>query len=217
MVLPCLVPKDISFSDVSTNSAFVSIVPPDGNPEIEQYQARVKDGSASQTCNVNANAEPLGCHIEHLLPAREFTIEVSGCLPISVGCGIFKEKSLWAMPNGNTLNCVVYHKLNMNLIALHFTAPASVIVTPVSTSVVSVAIAASLDSPGVTIYRASVGTKTCNAPVAGGAPFTCAIGTLSGGKLHTVQVVACLATGDCSTETLGHGYTFPDGRLVSLR
>ncbi len=110
MVLSYLVPKDISFSDVSTNSAFVSIVPPDGNQEIEQYQARVKSGSASQTCNVNANAELLGCNIEHLMPAREFTIEVSGCLPRSVGCGNFKEESLWTRPNGKALNCIAYHK-----------------------------------------------------------------------------------------------------------
>ncbi len=190
----------------------MSVVPPDGNPEIEQYQARVKGGSASQTCTVNANAEPLGCHVEHLTPAREFTIEVNGCLPRSVGCGNFKEKFLWTRPNGNTLNCIAYHKQNMNLIALHFTAPASVIVTPVSTSVISVAIAASLDSPGVTIYRASVGTKTCNAPVAGSAPFICTIGSLLGGTLHTVQVVACVVTGDCSISTSGFGYTLPDGK-----
>ncbi len=81
----------------------MSILPPDGNPEIEQYQARVKLGNASQTCYVHASASPLGCEVEHLAPAREFTIEVRGCLPGSVGCGNFKEKSFWTNPNGNTL------------------------------------------------------------------------------------------------------------------
>ncbi len=85
--------------------------------------------------------------------------------------------------------------------------------TPVSTSVVSVAISASLDSPGVTVYTSSVGIKSCNAPVTGSAPFTCTIGALPGGKLHTVQVVACLATGACGTSTSGQGFTLPDGTV----
>ncbi len=93
----------------------------------------------------------------------------------------------------------------------HFVAPASVIVTPLSTSKVTVATASSLDSPGVTVYKATVGTKSCDAPATGSAPYTCTIGTLPGGALHAVQVVACLATGDCSSSTSGQGYTLPDG------
>ncbi len=82
---------------------------------------------------------------------------------------------------------------------------------PSSTSEVIVTLTASPDSPGVTVYMASVGTKTCNAPVTGSSPLTCTIGTLSAGTLHVVQVVACLVTGDCSTDTSGQGYTLPDG------
>ncbi len=83
--------------------------------------------------------------------------------------------------------------------------------TPLSTSEVTVATAASPDSPGVTVYKATTGTKSCDAPSTGSAPFTCTIGTLSGGTLYRVEVVACLATGYCSTSTSGQGYTLPDG------
>ncbi len=83
--------------------------------------------------------------------------------------------------------------------------------TPLSTSEVTVATAASLDSPGVTVYKATVGTESCDAPAIGSAPFTCTIATLPGGALHAVQVVACLATGDCSSSTPGQGYTLPEG------
>ncbi len=78
----------------------MNIVPPDGNPAIVQYQAGVKDGGASQACTVNADAEPLGCKIENLTPARAFTIQVKGCLPLSAGCGNFKEMTIWTKPNG---------------------------------------------------------------------------------------------------------------------
>ncbi len=83
--------------------------------------------------------------------------------------------------------------------------------TPLSKSEVTVATAASLDSPGVTVYKATVGTKSCDAPATGSAPFTCTIGTLPSGTLHRLQVFACLATGDCSSSTSGQGYTLPDG------
>ncbi len=73
------------------------------------------------------------------------------------------------------------------------------------------ATAASPDSPGVTVYRAAVGSKNCDAPATGSAPLTCTIGTLPSGTLYRVVVVACLATGDCSTSTSGQGYTLPDG------
>ncbi len=85
-----------------------------------------------------------------------------------------------------------------------------------STSVVSVAISASIDSPGVTVYTSSVGSKTCNAHVTGSAPFTCTIGALPGGKLHSVKVVACLATGACGIGTSGQGFTLPDGTVFSI-
>ncbi len=58
-----------------------------------------------------------------------------------------------------------------NGIFKNFVAPASVIVTPLSTSEITVATAASLDSPGVTVYKATVGIKSCDAPATGSAPF----------------------------------------------
>ncbi len=86
--------------NVTTTSLFVKIVPPDGNPEIAQYQASAGLGSSSQTCNVKADADPLGCLIDKLSPAREYAVEVKGCLPDSAGCGNFKEKAIWTKPNG---------------------------------------------------------------------------------------------------------------------
>ncbi len=94
------VPKDISSSGTTTNSLFVNIVPPDGNPATEEYQASVKLGSPSQTCSVKADVDPLGCKIENLSPAREYVILVKGCLPSSVGCGASLEKVFWTTPKG---------------------------------------------------------------------------------------------------------------------
>ncbi len=79
-----------------------------------------------------------------------------------------------------------------------------------------VSTAASPDSPGVTLYKVTLRAKTCDAPAIGSAPFTCTIRALSGGVLHRVQVVACLATGDCSTSTSGEGYTLPDSTSVAF-
>ncbi len=74
---------------------------------------------------------------------------------------------------------------------------------------------ASPDSPGVTVYRVSMDSKTCDAVVAGSPPYKCTTTALPGGALHTAQVVACLAAGGCSTSTSGHGYTLPDGTSSS--
>ncbi len=88
--------------------------------------------------------------------------------------------------------------------------------TPASSSEVTVSTAASPDSPGVTVYRAVTGLKYCDAPATGSSPFDCNIGPLPGGALHIAQVVACLATGDCSSTTSGEGYTLPDGTTISF-
>ncbi len=93
-------PKDISSSDTTTNSLFVNIVPPDGNPATEEYQASVKLGSPLQSCKVKADADPLGCKIENVSPAREYVILVKGCLPSSVSCGASLEKAFWTRPSG---------------------------------------------------------------------------------------------------------------------
>ncbi len=98
-LLHYLAPKDISPLNATTTSLFVKIVPPDGNPAIEQYEASVKLGSASQACSVKAEADPLGCEIGNLTPAKQFTIQVKGCLPASAGCSSFKEKVMWTKPN----------------------------------------------------------------------------------------------------------------------
>ncbi len=78
-------------------------MPPEGNREIEQYQASAKLGSSSQVCTVKADVKPLGCKIENLAPAREYHIQVRGCLPSSVGCGAFVEKAVWTTPKSKFL------------------------------------------------------------------------------------------------------------------
>ncbi len=86
--------------------------------------------------------------------------------------------------------------------------------TPASSSEVTVAMAASPDSPGVTGYRAAIGLKSCDVRATGSSPFDCDIGPLPGGALHIAQAIACLATGDCSSTTSGEGYTLPDGTTI---
>ncbi len=101
------------------------------------------------------------------------------------------------------------YALNVNI-----SAPAKVTVTPLSTTEIQVEIAASPLSPGVSLYRASVGEKSCQVPSSDSAPFTCNIGGLPAGTLHTVNAIACLATGECTSVTSGEGFTFPDGRSI---
>ncbi len=86
--------------NATTTSLFVKIDPPSGNPAIAHFQASVTLDASSQTCNVKADADPLGCLIDKLSPAREYTVQVKGCLPDSAGCGSFKEKAIWTKPNG---------------------------------------------------------------------------------------------------------------------
>ncbi len=112
------VPKDISPSGTTTNSLFVNIVPPDGNPVTEEYQASVKLGSPSQTCNVKADADPLRCKIENVSPAREFVIQVQGCLPSSNGCGASLEKAFWTTPKGKFFVTLLYVILGLSAKAL---------------------------------------------------------------------------------------------------
>ncbi len=101
------------------------------------------------------------------------------------------------------------YALNVNI-----SAPAKVAVTPLSTTEIQVKIASSPLSPNVSLYRASVGGNSCQVPSFGSAPFACNINRLAAGTLHTVNAVACLATGDCSSVTSGEGFTFPDGRSI---
>ncbi len=75
---------------------------------------------------------------------------------------------------------------------------------------------ASPDSPGVAVYRVSMDSKFCNVPVTSSSPYGCTIAVLPAGALHTAQAVACLAAGDCSTNTSGQGYTFPDGKSSAI-
>ncbi len=97
---------------------------------------------------------------------------------------------------------------------VNISAPAKVTVSPMSTTEIQVEIPASPLSPGVSLYRASVGVKSCQVPTSGSAPLTCNIGGLPAGALHTVNAVACLVTGDCSSVTSGKGFTLPDGRSI---
>ncbi len=87
---------------------------------------------------------------------------------------------------------------------------------PASSSEVTVSMAASPDSPGLTVYRAVIGLKSCDVPATGNSSFDCNIGPLPAGTLHRVQVVACLATGDCSSTSSGEGYTLPDGMAIYI-
>ncbi len=97
---------------------------------------------------------------------------------------------------------------------MNISAPAKVTASPVSTTEILVEVAAPHLSPGVVVYRASVGEKSCQVPSTGSVPFACSIGELPAGKLHAVNAVACLATGACSSVTRGEGFTLPDGRLT---
>ncbi len=114
--------------NATTTSLFVKIVPPDGNPAIAHYEASVKLGSASQACSVKAEADPLGCKIGHLTPAKEFTIQVKGCLPASAGCGNFKKKAMWTKPNRKFAVSSTYQGCPSNAILNFPTTPTRVLV-----------------------------------------------------------------------------------------
>ncbi len=93
-------PQRIDLTNVSTNEAIVLIVPPEGNPSIEKYQASIKHGEALQACSVNVGAHPLGCTISSLIAATEYTVQVQSCLVNDALCSSFTEQGFWTKPKG---------------------------------------------------------------------------------------------------------------------
>ncbi len=83
-------------------------------------------------------------------------------------------------------------------------------ITGISTSVVRVEFGPSPGSPGVTVYKASIGLNSCEA-AATASPLLCSITGLPPGTSQTVSATACLATGSCSSVISGQGFTLPEG------
>ncbi len=78
----------------------MEIVPPEGNPSIEKYEVNAK--SSSQACVAVVGVLPLGCTLDSLNAATEYTVQVKSCLPSSAGCSVFREETFWTRPKGDT-------------------------------------------------------------------------------------------------------------------
>ncbi len=61
----------------------------------------------------------------------------------------------------------------------------------------------------IAYYRATTAGQSCKV-AADQSPLRCTINGLSGGAPYTVQAVACLENGDCSSPLFGHAFTLPD-------
>ncbi len=74
------------------SSVVVEVEVPEGNTGVVKYQARLKEGSESQACNISACDTPLKCEIEGLTAGTPYTVQVKACVPGSASCSANKEE-----------------------------------------------------------------------------------------------------------------------------
>ncbi len=89
-------------------------------------------------------------------------------------------------------------------------APANLDVMSESPSSLVITFIPAPDAASVSLYKVTAADQSCEV-AANQSPLTCTINNLSGGSAHTVQAVACLLNGDCSSSRYEHGFTLPNG------
>ncbi len=93
-------PKKVELDNVTATSVQITFTPPDDSSNIDEYEASVKGGTASQVCTVKSTATPLQCLIDGLSPAEQYTIEAISCTASPRRCSSPIEKSFWTNPYG---------------------------------------------------------------------------------------------------------------------
>ncbi len=93
--------------------------------------------------------------------------------------------------------------------------PANVTVSSESASSLLVTFTPAVHAASVSLYKASAGGYSCEV-AANASPLSCTIEGLSSSTPYTVQGVACLPSGDCSSPTYGQGFTLPDCAFTFL-
>ncbi len=59
----------------------VEVELPEGDPSIQYYNAKVKDGSPDQSCSILSCVPPLQCKIHNVTLGAAYTVEVTACVP----------------------------------------------------------------------------------------------------------------------------------------
>ncbi len=88
-------------------------------------------------------------------------------------------------------------------------APKQVKVDTNSTSSLAVTITLSLNTFGISFYRASAGNSNCEVK-ASMSPLVCLITGLPAGSRFEVEAFACESSGTCSAPVNAEGFTLPD-------
>ncbi len=91
--------------------------------------------------------------------------------------------------------------------------PSNVTVSSESSSSLLVTFTPAAHAASVSLYKASAGGYSCEV-AANASPLSCTIEGLSSSTPYTVQGVACLPNGDCSSPNYGQGFTLPDCALI---
>ncbi len=77
----------------------VKTTPPNGNPNIDVFEAGVVGGTPEQKCDIEATADPLQCEVPNLSPNTAYTVSVTACMPDAAGCGAAVPKATLTLPN----------------------------------------------------------------------------------------------------------------------
>ncbi len=71
----------------------------------------------------------------------------------------------------------------------------------------------SSNKANIASYKATTAGQSCTV-AADQSPLQCTINGLRGSAVYTVQAVACLPNGDCSSPIFGQAITLLDGALI---
>ncbi len=89
-------------------SAKITVHPPAGNPEIDEFEAFIQNGLPEQKCSVPAKASVLECTINTLDPTTSYTALLRACLPKNSGCGSTISKAFETIPLGKHIEGRLY-------------------------------------------------------------------------------------------------------------
>ncbi len=62
----------------------VQVERPEGDPAIQYYNAKIKNGSPDQSCSILSCVPPLECKIHNVTLGTVYTVEVTACVPSDV-------------------------------------------------------------------------------------------------------------------------------------
>ncbi len=94
-----LEPRDVEIVRASATFVTAKTTPPNGDPNIDVFEAGVVGGTSEQKCDIKATADPLQCEVPNLSPNTAYTVTVTACMPDAAGCGAAVPKATLTLPN----------------------------------------------------------------------------------------------------------------------